>query len=125
MLKQKLQYFGHLMQTADSLEESLMLGKIEGRRSRGSQRRWLEGITDEMDMNLGKLRETVRQGRSGMLQSMGFQRVRHSWATEQQQQRHKVDLCHEAVLAETRTGSWIHCRVLFKIMSHELHVLYS
>ena len=59
-----------------------------------------------------------------MLQLMGFQRVRHSWATEQQQ-CHKVDLCHEAVLAETRTGSWIHCRVLFKIMSHELHVLYS
>ena len=54
------QYFGHLMQTADSLEESLMLGKIEGRRSRGSQRKWLEGITDAMNMNLGKLRETVR-----------------------------------------------------------------
>ena len=59
-LKLKLQYFGHLMQTADSLEESLMLGKIEGRRSRGSQRKWLEGITDAMNMNLGKLRETVR-----------------------------------------------------------------
>ena len=114
------------MQTANSLEKSLMLGKIEDRRSRGHQRmRWLDGITKAMDMNLGKLREMVREGRSGMLQSMGFQRVRHSWATEQQQQRHKVDLCHEAVLAETRTGSWIHCRVLFKIMSHELHVLCS
>ena len=61
MLKLKLQYFGHLMQTADSLEKSLMLGKIEGRRRRGCQRmRWLHGITDAMDMNLGKLREMVR-----------------------------------------------------------------
>ena len=57
----KLQYFGHVMQTAKSLEKSLMLGKVEGRRRRGRQRmRWLDGINDAMDMNLGKLREMVR-----------------------------------------------------------------
>ena len=62
MLKRKLQYFGHLMQRADSLEKTLMLGKIKGRRRRGRQRmRWLDGITGSMDMGFGRLRQLVME----------------------------------------------------------------
>ena len=81
----KLQYFGHLMKTADSLEKTLMLGKIEGKRRGWQRMRWLDVITNSMDMNLGKLQEMVREGKAGMLQSMGSQRVGYL-VTEQQQQ---------------------------------------
>ena len=83
MLKLKLQYFGHLMWRADSLEKALMLRKIEGRRIRGQQRmRWLDGITDSRDMTLSKLQEWWWTGRPGVLQFMGSQRVGHDWVTE-------------------------------------------
>ena len=85
MLKMKLEYFGHLMQRADSLEKTLMLGKIEGRRRRGQQRmRWLDGITDLMDMSLLNSGREERTAKPGVLQSMGSQKVRHNLTTEQQ-----------------------------------------
>ena len=78
MLKLKLQYFGHLTQRTDSLEKTLILGKIEGKRRGGWQRmRWLDGITDSVDMSLSNSGSWGWTGRPGVLQSIGSQRVGH------------------------------------------------
>ena len=83
MLKLKLQYFCHLMQRADSFEKTLMPGKTEGGRRSGRERmRWLDGITDSMDMSLSKLQSWWWTGRPGVLQSTWSQRVGHDWVTE-------------------------------------------
>ena len=78
MLKLKVQYFGHLMQRTDSFEKTLILGKTEGGRRRDRQRmRWLDGITNSIDMSLSKLQEMVKDREPGVLQSMGTQRIKH------------------------------------------------
>ena len=95
MLKLKLQYFGHLMRRVDSLEKTLMLGGIGGRRRRGRQRmRWLDGITDSMDMSLSELQELWWTGRPGVLQFMGMDR--EAWRAA----------IHGVAKSRTRLSNW-------------------
>ena len=99
MLKLKLQYFGHLMQRTDSFEKTLILGKIEGRRRRGQQRmRWLNVITNSMDMSLTP----------GVLQSIALQRVGHNWATE----LNWTDGSWRSL--KRKTPSWVRFRGMYK-----------
>ena len=90
MLKLKVQYFGHLMRRADSVEKTLMLGKIEGGGEGDAEEEMVDGITDSVDTGLNKLQGTVKDGEPGVLQSLGLQRVGRDLVGEQQQQPGRV-----------------------------------
>ena len=112
MLKLDLKYSGPLMWRAVSLKKTLMLGKIGGRRRRGQQRtRWLDGITNLWTWDWANSSRQWRTGKPGMLQSMGLQRVRHKWVTEQQQESQRVsfskDFWHFKKIWLIYQGKWV------------------
>ena len=121
MLKLKLQYFGPLIRRADSFEKTLMLGKIEGRRRSGWQRmRWLDGITDSMDMVLGEFGSWWWIGRPGMLWFMELQRVGHDWVSElnwtEVESPYQVNISTVLVLIRVHSfpwASWRMCVLIF------------
>ena len=116
MLKLKLQYFGHLMWQVDSLEKTLMLGGIGGRRRREWQRmRWLDGITNSMDMGLGGLRVLVMD-REAWLWFMGIQRIGHNWVTELNWTELKSSMYLLLLLSVSRVGWWKPCRQHFYLV---------
>ena len=107
MLKLKLQYFGHLMWRTDLFEKILMLGKTEGRKRRAWQRmRWLDGLTDSMDMSLSKLQELVIEREAWHAAVRGSQRVRHNWVTELSDELH---IFCSLLKFWLNYGNWLDC----------------